>query len=114
MPLFKVLDNLTTQKKAVMANTISKNSLRKVIFMYFFVNYYFDGFSPRPYLLLFPPKNVSTVGVYWKTRARTHGQPDTDTRTLMEKTDSYGKDVHLWKRRTLMEKTDTKHLKPIF
>ncbi len=30
--------------------------------MYFFVNYYFDGFSPRPYLLLFPKKNVSTVG----------------------------------------------------
>ena len=25
----------------------------------------------------------------------------------MEKTGSYGKDGHLWKRRTLMEKTDT-------
>ncbi len=36
-----------------------------------------------------------------------HGQADTDTRTrtVMEKTDSYGKDEHLWKRRTLMEKT---------
>ncbi len=72
---------------------------------------------------------------------RVHGQADTDTRTrtLMEKTDSYGKDGqlwkrrtvmektrtamektgsygkdgHLWKRRTLMERTDTKHLKPI-
>ncbi len=28
-------------------------------------------------------------------------------RTVMEKTDTYGKDGHLWKRRTLMEKTDT-------
>ncbi len=28
-------------------------------------------------------------------------------RTGMEKTDSYGKDGQLWKRRTLMEKTDT-------
>ena len=47
-----------------------------------------------------------------------HGHADTDTRThghghlwkrrtLMEKTDTYGKDGHLWKRRTLMEKTDT-------
>ena len=38
-----------------------------------------------------------------------HGHTDTDTRsrTLMEKTDSYGKDGQLWKRRTLMEKTDT-------
>ena len=43
------------------------------------------------------------------TRARTdgHGQTDTKRRTLMEKTDTYGKDGHLWKRRTLMEKTDT-------
>ena len=41
------------------------------------------------------------------TRARTdgHGQTDTDTRT--RKTDSYGKDGHLWKRRTVMEKTDS-------
>ena len=38
-----------------------------------------------------------------------HGHADTDrrTRTLMEKTGSYGKDGQLWKRRTLMEKTDT-------
>ena len=38
-----------------------------------------------------------------------HGHTDTDirTRTLMEKTDTYGKDGHLWKRRTLMEKTDS-------
>ena len=38
-----------------------------------------------------------------------HGHTDTDTRsrTLMEKTDSYGKDGQLWKRQTLMEKTDT-------
>ena len=45
--------------------------------------------------------------VYWKRRARTrgHGQTDTDTRT--RKTDSYGKDGHLWKRRTVMEKTGT-------
>ncbi len=38
-----------------------------------------------------------------------HGHTDTDrrTRTLMEKTVTYGKDGQLWKRRTLMEKTDT-------
>ncbi len=38
-----------------------------------------------------------------------HGQADTDrrTRTLMEKTGSYGKDGQLWKRRAVMEKTDT-------
>ena len=45
------------------------------------------------------------------TRIRTggHGQADTDTRTrtVMEKTDSYGKDGQLWKRRAVMEKTDT-------
>ena len=50
-------------------------------------------------------------------RTRTDGHEKTDTygkdghlwkrRTLMEKTDTYGKDGHLWKRRTLMEKTDT-------
>ena len=56
--------------------------------------------------------------VYWKRRARTrgHGQTDTDRqtrirgherRTVVEKTDSYGKDGQLWKRRTVMEKTDT-------
>ncbi len=38
-----------------------------------------------------------------------HGQADTDTRTrtVMEKTDSYGKDGQFWKRRTVMENTDT-------
>ena len=38
-----------------------------------------------------------------------HGQADTDTqtRTLMEKTDSYGKDGQLRKRRAAMEKTDS-------
>ena len=35
-------------------------------------------------------------------------------RTVMEKTDTYGKDGHLWNRQTLLEKTDTKHLKPFF
>ena len=54
---------------------------------------------------------VLTAGILEKTgtdtRARTdgHGQTDTDTRT--RKTDSYGKDGHLWKRRTVMEKTDS-------
>ncbi len=40
-----------------------------------------------------------------------HGHACTDTRTrtrtLMEKTGSYGKDGQLWKRRAVMEKTDT-------
>ena len=34
-----------------------------------------------------------------------HGQTDTNTRT--RKTDNYGKDGPLWKRRTVMEKTYT-------
>ena len=88
------------------------------------------------YILNLPfSTTIDYKSVYWKTRARTrgHGQADTDTQTLMEKTGSYGKDGqlwkrravmektgsygkdgHLWKRRTFMEKTDTKHLKPIF
>ena len=41
-------------------------------------------------------------------RTRTHGHGHLwKRRTVMEKTDSYGKDGQLWKRRTLMEKTDT-------
>ncbi len=72
-------------------------------------------------------RDVPIDTVYWKTRARTHGHghlwkrrtvmEKTDSygkdgqvwkrRTVMEKTGSYGKDGHLWKRRTLMEKTDT-------
>ena len=39
-------------------------------------------------------------------RTRTHGHGHLwKRRTVMEKTDSYGKDGQLWKRRTLMEKT---------
>ena len=35
-------------------------------------------------------------------------------RALMEKTDTYGKDGHLWKRRAIMEKTGIKFLKARF
>ena len=63
---------------------------------------------------------MDNLKVYWKRRTRGHGHADTDRRTVltdsydgqlwkrrtvMEKTDSYGKDGQLWKRRTFMEKT---------
>ncbi len=35
MPLFKVLDNLTTQKKAVMANTIQELITKGNIYVFF-------------------------------------------------------------------------------
>ena len=41
-----------------------------------------------------------------------NGHADTDRRT--RKTDSYGKDGHLWKTRALMENTGIKHLKRDF
>ena len=52
---------------------------------------------------------LSTESKFGYIGKRVHGQADTDTRTrtLMEKTGSYGKDGQLWKRRALMEKTDS-------
>ncbi len=50
---------------------------------------------------------TSVKGLHGYIGKRGQADTDTRTRTLMEKTGSYGKDGQLWKRRTLMEKTDT-------